>query len=221
MYSEWIRTNSKDAHRHFAEVSGQTRAAVRNAKTSWIKDQAAIAESGKFSGKQVCCAIRSIQRCYSGLCPVSVKAVRDEDGELCTSLESQKQRWQQHVTRVPNVRSTFNLDALLSISEQEVNPFLADTPSEEDLLCALGRLRNDKAGGTSRTVPELLKVGRSVLLPSVLDLVRSAWSTSSVPQDWRDAQLVPIPKKGDLSSCDNRQGIALQQRLVVNNLANN
>ena len=70
-------------------------------------------------------------------------------------------------------------------------------------MCALGRLRNDKAGGTSRIVPELLKVGRSVLLPSMLDLVRSAWSTSSVPQDWRDAQLVPIPKKGDLSSCDN------------------
>ena len=30
-----------------------------------------------------------------------------------------------------------------------------------------------------------------------------------MPQAWRDAELVPIPKKGDLSICDNWQGIAL------------
>ena len=30
-----------------------------------------------------------------------------------------------------------------------------------------------------------------------------------VPGNWRDAILVPIPKKGDLSSCDNRHGISL------------
>ena len=30
-----------------------------------------------------------------------------------------------------------------------------------------------------------------------------------MPQAWRDAELVPIPKKGDLSLCDNWRGIAL------------
>jgi len=30
-----------------------------------------------------------------------------------------------------------------------------------------------------------------------------------VPTDWSDAVLVPIPKKGDLSQCDNCRGIAL------------
>ena len=31
----------------------------------------------------------------------------------------------------------------------------------------------------------------------------------SVPGDWRDAILIPIPKKGDLSNCDNWRGISL------------
>ena len=31
----------------------------------------------------------------------------------------------------------------------------------------------------------------------------------SVPQDWRNAELVPVPKKGDLTKCDNWRGIAL------------
>jgi len=30
-----------------------------------------------------------------------------------------------------------------------------------------------------------------------------------VPRDWSDAVLIPIPKKGDLSSCDNWRGISL------------
>ena len=30
-----------------------------------------------------------------------------------------------------------------------------------------------------------------------------------VPQDWRDALLVPIPKKRDLTVCDNWRGISL------------
>ena len=30
-----------------------------------------------------------------------------------------------------------------------------------------------------------------------------------VPQDWRDALLVPVSKIGDLSFCDNWRGIGL------------
>ena len=35
------------------------------------------------------------------------------------------------------------------------------------------------------------------------------WKEKSVPNDWRDAILIPIPKKGDLSHCDNWRGISL------------
>ena len=35
------------------------------------------------------------------------------------------------------------------------------------------------------------------------------WRERRVPSDWCDAVLVPIPKKGDLSKCDNWRGIAL------------
>ena len=30
-----------------------------------------------------------------------------------------------------------------------------------------------------------------------------------MPQEWKDALVVPIPKKGDLSQCDNWRGISL------------
>ena len=44
---------------------------------------------------------------------------------------------------------------------------------------------------------------------SLLSLLLEVWREGCVPQAWRDVELVPIPKKGDLSSCDNWRGIAL------------
>ena len=35
------------------------------------------------------------------------------------------------------------------------------------------------------------------------------WREGGVPADWSDAVLIPIPKKWDLSHCDNWRGIIL------------
>ena len=54
-------------------------------------------------------------------------------------------------------------------------------PILDELLLALSKLKAGKAGGRTGIVPELLKHGGAEM------------------QDrWRDATVVPIPKKGDL-----------------------
>ena len=58
-------------------------------------------------------------------------------------------------------------------------------------------------------IPELVKAGGSVFANSLLVLLDSAWDLERVPQEWVDSILVPVPKKGDLSLCDNWRGIAL------------
>ena len=40
-------------------------------------------------------------------------------------------------------------------------------------------------------------------------LIKTAWETEEVSQEWVDAILVPIPNKGNLHSCDNWRAIAL------------
>ena len=40
-------------------------------------------------------------------------------------------------------------------------------------------------------------------------ILYTAWKGQSVPKDWTDAVLIPIPKKRDLSNCDKRRGISL------------
>ena len=70
-------------------------------------------------------------------------------------------------------------------------------------------MSNEKSGGTSGIVPELLKGGGLCLRVPLADLLQGVWTQSYAPHDWHHASLVPVPKKGDLHQCDNWRGIAL------------
>ena len=76
---------------------------------------------------------------------------------------------------------------------------------------AIEKLKNGKAGGESGVLPELVKVAciGDEFPKRLLELVHDVWKEKSVPTEWRDAILIPIPKKGDLSHCDNWRGISL------------
>ena len=41
------------------------------------------------------------------------------------------------------------------------------------------------------------------------DLFNTVWREGEVPTEWRDAMLMPVPKKGNLTICDNWRGISL------------
>ena len=43
----------------------------------------------------------------------------------------------------------------------------------------------------------------------LLTLMKAIWREGEVFQDWRDAVIIPVPKKGNLQSCDNWRGISL------------
>ena len=43
----------------------------------------------------------------------------------------------------------------------------------------------------------------------IADLVHRIWEERRVPKEWVDSILIPIPKKGNLRSCDNWRGISL------------
>ena len=47
------------------------------------------------------------------------------------------------------------------------------------------------------------------VLDQLVELFQMVWKEGSVPQEWKDALVVLIPKNGDLSQCDNWRGISL------------
>ena len=64
------------------------------------------------------------------------------------------------------------------------------------------------AGGQSGILPEMILHGGNRLHHQIHELIQ-VWRSGLVVSDWSGAIIVPIPKKGDLRSCDNWRGISL------------
>ena len=211
LFNQWLCSGKIWDKRKFVEARRIARKAVRDVKNRWFQTKAAEASAGRNGGKVVWKCIRDIQRSRRGLVPVRVTVVKDEDGRPCTTPESQQQRWQQHFMKVLNVQSLFTEDEVDRVRHRQVREEMAEPPNEEELLDAVMKLRNGKAAGESGILPEMVKAAccDGNFVEMLLELVTEVWTESGVPADWSDTVLIPIPKKGDLSQCDNWRGIAL------------
>ena len=112
-------------------------------------------------------------------------------------------------TKILNIESEVDMTVFNTLQQRTVAQELAELPTEDEIAEAVSHLRNNKAPGQSGILPEMVRYGGSDFLAALLSLVHRVWNEGCVPQAWRDAELVPIPKKGDLSLCDNWRGIAL------------
>ena len=70
------------------------------------------------------------------------------------------------------------------------------------------RLKRDEASGKTSILLELLCSG-PVLQGRLLQLMQDIWKDGEVVADWKDAEVVPVPKKGGIQSCDNWHDISL------------
>ena len=71
------------------------------------------------------------------------------------------------------------------------------------------RLRNWKAAGDDLICAEVLKNNGSAMVDWLMELSQDVWQTKQIPQEWKDATLMPLHKKKDRRICDNYQGILL------------
>ena len=70
-------------------------------------------------------------------------------------------------------------------------------------------LKNHKAAGEDGIAAELLKSAPPALISRLCKLFQRIWSEERVPQDWQDAILAPLFKKGDKTDCGNYRGISI------------
>ncbi len=73
----------------------------------------------------------------------------------------------------------------------------------------MSTLKSGKAGGKNGVLPEMMKCSGVPMLKRLVQLFQQIWEEGYVPSQWRDALIVPIPKKGDLNLSDNWRGICL------------
>ena len=101
-----------------------------------------------------------------------------------------------------NVRSTFTPEVFTSIPQMYYDYILVIPSTCLELLLARLRYENGKAAGEPETLPELV-VYPDVFIDCLAELLAAIWDSEVVLMEWVHAQLVPIPKKGNLAERNN------------------
>ena len=153
--------------------------------------------------------IKKLQAAFFGRWPARSIRLRKQDGTLTTRPEELKQLWHEHFSRVLNVTSQCNQELLDEMPSWEVMHSLDVSPTSTELAAALERLKCGKAGGRIGVLPEMILCSCPVLHHRLLVLLEAIWTAGVVVRDWKDAEIVPIPKKGDLKDCNSWGGISL------------
>ena len=59
------------------------------------------------------------------------------------------------------------------------------------------------------TSAELFKTNPAIAAEILLPLMMKVWEDKRTPDDWNEATIIRIPKKGALNNCNNWPGITL------------
>ena len=78
-----------------------------------------------------------------------------------------------------------------------------------EVLDVLLNLDPSKASGPDMISSKMLKETAHTIAPSLARLISLSLDTTTVPQGWKDANVIPIFKKGNKSMCENYRPISL------------
>ena len=87
---------------------------------------------------------------------------------------------------------------------------LDKVPSFAETVAAVNKLKQGKAAGPDGVPPEVIQALDATNLRILHEMFARVWKGIDVmPLEWREAFLVPLPKKGDLQLCKNWRGVLL------------
>ena len=108
---------------------------------------------------------------------------------------------QEDLTFIPDALQVFRGGAENSLTDISIN--------REDVAKEIDRLSSTKSPGVDLVYPRVLKECRDIVSGELTEIFNKSVSTGEVPSLWRQANVVPIFKKGDRSEKSNYRPISL------------
>ena len=133
--------------------------------------------------------------------------VKDKNGNLLSSEGDQRARWAEHFKEIlnrPAPQTPPTIPPPTELLGINTNP-----PSRIEISRAIKSLKTGKAAGPDGIPPEALKADTQTSTEMLYPLLNKVWEQEQVPEDWKKGHMVKLPKKGDMSSCNNWRGIML------------
>ena len=118
-------------------------------------------------------------------------------------------RWSEHFQKLLNVPGDIDHEALDNIPQRCIKTSLDEIPTMDEIGRAISGLIDGKAPEGDGIPAEVWKHGGDNPFSRLHQLINNAWEVGSVPQAWKDVNIVTMYKKGDRTHCVNYRGISL------------
>jgi hypothetical protein len=135
--------------------------------------------------------------------------VRDKQGRLLVTTEAQLNRWQEHFKETLNFECNASEADTTTEAPSPSSSFSSKPPTKTEIRNAIKEMKNGKAAGVDQISAEMLKADVNLFAELLFPIFCMIWDKEKLPDDWLQGILVKIPKKGDLSNCNNWRGITL------------
>jgi hypothetical protein len=137
--------------------------------------------------------------------------VRRQNGTLLDNPEEEINRWKEHFQSVLNIFFTDSTSVDPDISPRTINTRIRVTlPSKTEVINSIKSLPNNKAAGIDGIPAEFFKACPNISAEKLLPLIHYIWENETYPSEMKDGIIVKLPKKGDLTQCNNWRGICVQ-----------
>lgn len=198
----------------YSRVDDLIKTSARRDKRKWFHD---IADKAQEAANQHQTRdLYQYTRRLAGRPKTLEKPVKSLDGTVLTDETLQIERWTQHFKSILNVQRDNQIqlfeemvsNAAVKIPKPKTK--ISDKPpSINEIKDALSQLKSGKAPGPDQICVELFKADLNTAARELQPLIESIWDSGEMPDEMKEVHLIKLPKKGDLSLCDNWRGISL------------
>ena len=198
------RTQKSKFQKMYTEKNREVKKGAKQDKRNLIDSLAQQAEIA--AKKNDTKTLYKITRQLSGKqCNIN-KPLTREDGKIISNPSAQLELWREHFQ---NVLNGSPMEVQTIIEEGEDLDINLDPITKEELKAAILKTQNGKAHGPDNIPPEVLKADPDTTADIMLNLINEVWEQETTPAEWSEGYIVKLPKKGDLSKCQNWRGIQL------------
>ena len=202
--AEQNQCKKAELQKEYSNKDKDVKRSTRKDKRDFVENLAEQAEAAAMQGDMK--TLYEVTRKLTKKNNNQDRPIKDKEGNTITKEEDKLRRWAEHFQDVLN-REPPEEEA--DIEEGAALPVNTNNITEEEVKKAIKQLKSGKAPGSDNIQAEVLKADINITAKMLHPLINQIWEEEMVPGQWREGLLVKLPKKGDLSKCENYRGITL------------
>ena len=199
------RATKQRANAEYAKADRDVKTSARRDKRTYVESIAQEAEDAAQKGDMR--ALYNTTKKLTNKKNGGERPVKNKEGDTITDIENQMNRWVEHFKTLLNQDPPAHR-ADIPPAEEPLNINI-NCPTKVEIQSAIKQMKNNKAPGPDNIPAEALKADVETSTEMLYSIISKIWEEEELPADWKEGHIVKIPKKGDLSQCDNYRGIML------------